>query len=209
MPLPLLLLPAIPEAVAWLGGALVSLRAAMGAVAVYELYPIARERVAKKWNELGPSLLQFAMTKYGLEMDVSKGINDETLTAFFNNKLLTGTGLQLDSVLDRDKAKRGFERIAMEQVSQRIGLGPVSSMKGVRSALQDWIVQEVGAQLAVEAGEVIDVATARAQLAAKIEKGKQDQSQWNKPTDFSNKGIKNRERQKRYRQAHKKHWVVR
>lgn len=196
MPLPLVaIIPALSGAVAVLVGA--------------DVYEVLKERLGKKIRELGPSILQTAIDDLGLELDASGGLTDETITAALNKTFLSGQDVQLASVFDRQKMLKGFEAVAFKKVAQNLGFAGVETPAGIRSALQEWLVLQVGEQLTAEAGELLDAANPKAALLAKIELGKVDKGSYNDISDFTAEGAANRARQKKYRQTHKRHWVLR
>lgn len=195
MPLPLAFLPAI-------GGAITAL---VGA----DVYEVVKERVEKKMRELGPDLLQGAVDDLGIGLDVDGGMNDETITRAINQTLLNGSGFELESIFDRKKMFKGFEKVAIKNVAEQLGLGPVDNLGAVKLALRDWLTNEVGAQLAAEAGEVVDSAVPTEKQSAMVALGMDIEHGWNTPRDFTPEGVDNRARQKKFRANHSRHWVQR
>lgn len=195
MPLPLAFIPALAGAAAALVG--------------QDVYDVVKERLGKKFRELGPDLLQGAVDDLGIGLTVDGGMNDETITAAINQTLLGGSGVQLASVFDRKKMVKGFESIAVQKIAGELGLGEVDNLGAVKGALKTWLVNEVGAQMAAGAGEVIGAATPAAKTAAMVALGMDKKEGWNTPRDFTPEGIDNRARQQKYRSTHSRHWVQR
>jgi len=185
-----------------------SITGAVVALVGQDVYEVIKERLAKKMRELGPDILQSAVDKLGIELDASGGISDETLTAAINQSLLAGSGIQLDSVLDRKKMLAGFKGIALRKITEELGLPPAESPYAIKEGLKSWITAEMVQQIAAESGEIVDGARELLELKKKID-GSREVGNWNTPVDFSEAGVSNRARQAKYRRSHKKHWVVR
>ena len=195
MPLPLIW-------VAW--AAVGTITAAVG--------PLAKDvmvgRIKKRLADIGPEAIDESLRRMGLEVDLSKGLNDETITAAINGTLLKDTGLQLESVFDKQKMLNGFERLAVQRAAAQLGFADVSTEAGFRGAVQEWVSGELVAQLKAESGAVFDAAKESDQVKKIIEGGK-GRPGWNTPSDLSPGGVANRLRQKKYRARHKKTWVPR
>lgn len=182
--------------------------AVSGAVGI-EVADVIKTRVKKSLDEHWRDYLNAALDDLGIVIDPEKGITDETLTAAVNQNLLAGTGLELASLLDKQKMMDGFKATAMRKMAEELGLPPVNSVTEIRAALQAWLVDQVGAELAAEAGELIDAAKPLQKIQARIAGDKPPRSNWNDPVDFTPEGISNRERQARYRASHTKVWIPR
>lgn len=146
-----------------------------------------------------------SMKSIGLDLE-GEGLTDEALTRAVNRQL-EGSGVQLDSVLDKEKIKAGFERMAMQKLSEDLGLPPAGTAAEMKAAVQEMIVSEIKQQIQDGEGALIDAAKPDDDTVADIEAA--EKSQGNVPQDMSDKGKSNRERQARWRQAHTKHWVER
>lgn len=194
MPLPLLVVAA--------------LQTALGALA----YEVSKEAAARylrpKLIALKDEYLAMAVESMGLELSPDGHLTDEGITALINNKLLAGSGVQIDSLLDRDRLRKGLERLAIERLCVEVGLpaGTAQTIGGVRGALQAWAGDQVMSQLASEAGAVFDAAKPSA-FVQKVVVQSVKKVGWNVATDMTDKGIKNRARQAKYRRSHKKQWV--
>lgn len=199
----LALAPSITTAANWV---LAGLAANIGYGAADELKDFV---IRKSKAELQGYVEQFIASTakdMGLELSEDGNLTDESLTGVAN-KLLAGTGVKIDSLLDRDRLKSGLEKQAIEALAQSIGM-PVAGggISGVRVALQQWAVNEVTAQLVAGGGAVFDAAKPDSKIGALIVKAEKKVG-WNVPTDMSDKGVDNRRRQAKYRARHKKQWV--
>lgn len=192
-----LLGPVIATGARWILGGL-----AAGAGA--ELKDLAVKRAKAYFADKGDEFLAAAAEKMGLELSADGGLTDASLTAAVN-KLLEGSGIKIDSLLDRDVLRRGLERAAVERVAAEVGVLGVTTLAGVRGALQQWAAAEVVAQYQAESGQVFDNAKSSEFIARVIASPKTEG--WNTPTDLSEKGAANRQRQAKYRRSHKKQWV--
>lgn len=202
MPIPLVI-------AGWVAGAAAATRLAAAGASVAVLAEEVYPRVKKMVVAAGPELLQGVVDGMGIELDAQGGLNDETITAAINRTLLSGTGIELESVFDRKKMLKGFEKIAIKKVAEELGLGPVDNLGAVTVALREWLTNEVGAQLAAQAGAVVDAAIPAVNVAAMVALGKDKKEGWNTPRDFTPEGIDNRARQAKYRATHTRHWVQR
>lgn len=206
MPVVLLALPAvIGTGARWV---LAGLAAGLSAGAGAELKDFAVRKGRAYFMEKGQEFLETAAADMGLELSESGRLTDETITRVINEKLLAGSGVQIDSLLDKDRLRAGLERQAVDRLCAEVGLpaGAASSLGGVRAALQQWAVGEVSQQLALQAGPIFDGATP-APGVQKIIAGAVKHEGWNVATDMTEKGIDNRLRQAKYRARHKKTWV--
>lgn len=178
-----------------------------GAVGV-EVVGVAKWRIKKAIDERWREWLQAALDDLGIVIDPEEGINDASLTRAINDNLLAGSGIELQSVLDRKKMLKGFEGIALQRISSDLGLAPVESVGEIRGAIQAWLVDTLGEEIAAEAGEVLDDAKPLASVMKRIENAPAPKP-WNEITDFSPEGVDNRARQARYRATHSKVWIQR
>lgn len=197
MPLFVLLGPVIATGARWI---LAGVAAGAGA----ELKDVIEKRAVAYFTEKGEEFLTAAAEKMGLELSADGHLTDESLTAAVN-KLLEGTGIVIDSILDREALRRGLERLAAERLAADVGAPGVTSLAGVRVALQQWAAVEVVKQYDAESGAIFDGAKPSEFIARVIASPKVEG--WNSPTDMSAKGVANRERQAKYRQSHKRTWI--
>jgi len=194
MPLPLLLVP-------WLYTVVGGLVAAGGA-------KVALSEVKRAADKIGPEAIQAALEKMGLTVDGENPLTDEGMTALINSSFLDGSGIELESVFDREKMRNGFKKLALKRAAEKLGFADVNTEAGLRVALQGWLSSEVIAQMEGEAGDIFDAAKASIQTA-KVVEGAVKVEDWNTARDMSEAGIANRARQAKYRHSHKKTWVLR
>jgi len=161
-----------------------------------------KKLVDKYWKDFVGATIE----GMGLDIDVNEGLTDETLTKAVNEKLLSGSGVKLDSLLDRQKMRDGFEKQAMQKIALDLGLPPVDSRVQIRGAVQTWLTDQLGAELSQQAGEVIDAAKPIGKMKEVLTLVGPPKP-WNMITDTSKAGEMNRARQRRWRQAHTKQWV--
>lgn len=165
----------------------------------------------EKWG------LEFAFKNMGFTIDSSNGFSREAITQAINAGPLAGTGVVLTNLFDRDAVRADLKRIALERAVQETGLTVKTlDVEGVKRALKEYIQSRVDQQLAAGGGDLIDAAKPLALLARDIQAanaptntppgGNPGREQ---PVDFSEKGVKNRERQARYRANHTRHWELR
>jgi hypothetical protein len=151
----------------------------------------------------------------GLELSPDGHLTEESLTKTINN-LIKGTGVQLDSLLDRDKLRAGLERDGMAMLAERVGVSipgggggaAAAGMAAVKQALQGWALDQAHAQLQAKSGSLMDAAKPSPTIIKAAEICPRPASNWNDPVNFTKKGIANRARQKKWRDSHTKHWVA-
>ncbi len=200
MPGPLLLLvPAIGVAARYL----------LGALAAGVSIEFVQRKARAYFDQYGEQFLASAVADMGLDLSEDGNLTDESITAAINSKLLAGSGVQIDSLLDRDKLRAGLEKLAVQRLAGEIGVpaDAVQSVSGIKTALQAWAGEQVAQQLQTESGPVFDAATPSAFIARVIDQAPVPSGNWNAPVDLSAKGVSNRLRQAKYRRSHKRTWV--
>lgn len=180
----------------------------LGGLAAGAASEIVSRRSRAYFEEYGAKFLQAAAEDMGLEVSEGGAITDESITRVINQKLLANTGIQIESLLDRDRLIAGLERLAIEKLAAEFGIqtGGAKSIYAVRDQLQVWAVGQVSEQLRQQAGDVFAAATGAPVVQKIIDEAVKNEA-WNTPTDFSAKGVDNRARQAKYRARHKKTWV--
>lgn len=153
--------------------------------------------------------IKAAFEYLGIEIDDAGDISEASITAAINKAFLDGSGLVLTNVFDGDAIQRDIERFALEQVNGAAG-GELafSSFNGdsMREVARSYVHGKVGAQLADFGGDLIDGAGANQAILDIVAAYEKRQNQ---PLDESDKAVKNRARQERYRASHKRHWEAR
>lgn len=169
---------------------------------------IVKKRVRLAMERHGTDLVQNAVDGLGIDIDVNNGLTDENITHAINKTFLADADFKLDSVFDREKMKAGLMREGIRRIAQILEIPDgEASILGVKVKLQDLITAEAILAIREEAGEIFEAAKERKKLRELIERNKGDRSQFTKPRDMSPEGVKNRERQARYRATHKRKWV--
>lgn len=144
--------------------------------------------------------------RIGISLDLDGEISKKTITEAICRDILGGE-LQFSNLFDRAAVKADVKRIAIEQASQSLGFAGGGSIESIRDQLTNQLLDEIRAEIEAENGAFIEAAKGLASTQALLEKPKKED--WNKPVDFSEKGISNRARQAKYRAAHTRHWEVR
>jgi hypothetical protein len=203
MPIPLIVWGAVSAATAFAVSPL--------GTAAWRLLQAEIKEPMEKWA------LEQAFKKLGLTIDASQGFSKESITAAINAGPLAGSGVELTNVFDRDAVRADLQRVALARAVQETGLNITTlDVESVKRALREYVKNRVDQQLAAGGGDLIDAAKPLAMLARDIQAanaptntppgGNPGREQ---PVDFSPRGIKNRERQARYRANHTRHWEAR
>jgi hypothetical protein len=183
------------------------------ALAAWAAKDVTQEFIKRKvhayFNDKADEFFAAAAEDMGVELSDSGQLTDESLTAVINSKFLSGSGVQIDSLLDRDRLRAGLEKLAISKLAEQVGVpvGESQTIGGVKLALQQWAGDQVKSQLESESGAVFDSA-APSQFIAKVIADAPKTPGWNDATDMTSKGISNRERQARYRSQHTRIWVL-
>jgi hypothetical protein len=183
------------------------------ALAAWAAKDVTQEFIKRKvhayFNEYADEFFAAAAGEMGVELSESGQLTDESLTAVINTKFLAGSGVQIDSLLDRDKLRAGLERVAITKLANEVGVpvGEAQTIGGVKAALQQWAGDQVKVQLDAESGAVFESA-APSQFIAKVITDAPKTPGWNVATDMTAKGVANRARQAKYRSQHTRTWVL-
>lgn len=157
----------------------------------------------KNAQGLQDKAIRAALEKMGLPIEDGP-INEQTITDAINAGPLGALGLDLHSLFNADALKASLKRIAIAKFAERMGFPEVTSIPALKAAVLEMMAGEIAEQVASEAGPLFEGAPNVAQIMSAIKAKKPDG--WNDPTDFSPKGISNRERQATYRASHRRHW---
>lgn len=144
-----------------------------------------------------------ALEKMGLEIEAGP-VTAETITAAIMAGPLAGLGLEITDIFNRDAVVGALRRVAMARAADALGMQGVSNVAGLRDGVRELIGDEVARQVAAGAGSLMDGAPDAQFIARAIKARKPDG--WNAPSDFTKKGMQNRERQARWRAEHSRHW---
>lgn len=195
MPFPVILAAGAAAVALWEGGA--------------KVIEIA-ERIKPTLFDAPKDWIAAACGDMGLELSEDGQLTEASLTATVN-KLLDGSGVKLDSLLDRDKLRAGLERDGVALVAQRLGLDVPTGARGgvsaIKDHLQSWALEQADAQLQAGAGELFDAATPEQKIIDAAEICPKPKDGWNTATVMTPKGIANRARQAKYRATHTRVWV--
>lgn len=174
------------------------------------------ERAARgEMNDFTKAAMQEAFQKIGLAIDVEDGINPRTITQALNDGPLSGTGIELTNVFDKEACKRDLMRIGLAQAAQMYGIEvkDVSSVEAIRDTIKKYISDQLDQQLMDGAGEWLDLvpelASLAREIASAVKNGLIDENgELQAPglamDDFH---VSLRERQQRYAASHQRHWV--
>lgn len=156
---------------------------------------------------IGKAAAQYVIRdKLGIDIDLDGTVTKETISQAVCRDILGGE-LQFSNLFDRSAVKADVKRIAVEQATKSLGFEGGASIDSIREQLQSKLLDEIRAEIEAENGAFIEAAKGLAKTQALIDKPVN--LDYNKPVDFSKKGIANRERQAAYRASHTRHWEPR
>lgn len=207
MPLPLIAL------VAWGGGAMAS---------IYSVLPDSVTRIAKSefiriagmdLKGLENAAIKDVFAKMGLDIDPENGgLNAGAITDAINAGPLGGSGIELSNVFDKDALKRDLVKVALKQASDAFGLEINGlSLDDIKLEIKTQVSREVMEQVRAGAGELAESAKDLVDLVRQIDAYKKAKEKGEAGPNLlmTKEAINNRERQARYRAAHKRVWMDR
>jgi hypothetical protein len=168
----------------------------------------AQEAVISKENEdaIGSFAMYAVLSSMGLSYTPGDDVNRATLSAKISADIVGGD-VQFSDLFDKEQVAADVRRMAVAKASEMYGYDAGMGLAGLRDKVVSDVLASVREQVAAGEGEYLDAATDSETALRVIESPAKEG--WNEPTDFSDKGEKNRERQARYRANHKKVWVER
>ena len=180
-----------------LGGAVAVLSAA---IVVDELLTGGRVSEA-----IGKKAAQAALDARGIPLNLDGDVNQETITAAINAAVMP-EGVAFTNLFDREAVRSDVKRMALEYAASTFGFEGGASPEGLRDAIISEIRGEVLADIRAGAGEYIDAARGLVAVQKLIDAP--EPFDWQAPRKFTQKAIKNRERQERFRAANVRVWVA-
>lgn len=169
--------------------------------------PFVERYLRKHQAEIEEWALANAFEAMGLP-DLDKSPSRADMTAAINERLLSGSQLQLSDIFDADAIQRDALNFALTKAASDLGLAvDTNSVHGVRDALRGWVRDRVRAEIAGSGDQMISDAKADPSIEERI--------QWVKDRPpapgllMTPEAISNRERQARYRAKFGKMWVKR
>lgn len=166
------------------------------------------ERMLSPGRAMGDWALRAALSQMGIEIGEGEPVNEESITRAVNETVLAGSGVEIANLFDRGSVLRALEVVALEKLGESLGFPEIRGLSGLRDAIRAELAAEVAAQVAEESGDLIEGAPDVRSIARAIA-AVGEASGWNEPSDLSAAGESNRERQRRYRATHTKHWEER
>ncbi|WP_370678411.1 hypothetical protein [Comamonas sp. GB3 AK4-5] len=154
------------------------------------------------------AVLRGALARAGLEI-AGGPINIESITQAINDGPLAEFDVEISNIFNKRELREVLEKVAIQKVAEQLGLKLESNTtEGVKLAIVDLVKDEVGEQLASEAGDIFDAAIPTAKIVAMIRQAIKEPRGYhtNVPTVMDEKAQKNREKQARYRAKNRRDW---
>lgn len=143
--------------------------------------------------------------RLGITMDLDGEVNKKTLTAAINRDILGGE-LEFTDLFDRAAVKADLKRIALDQAATSLGFSAGGGVEGIKQALVTQIIADIQAELAADAGPMIEAAQPIAKFAEVLARPKDETA--STAVDMSEAGVSNRARQAKYRANHRRVWRI-
>lgn len=194
--------------------------------AAYQAMPEAAKDVAREEMERAmrgemddylASAMQGAFEKIGLgNIDLAGGITPQAVTRAINEGPLSGTGIELTNIFDKETCRRDLMRIGLARAAEAYGVElKDTSIDGLKASIREHISAELDAQIAAGAGEWLDAMPELKDLARELARA--TARGWidaagnlippGSNVSMSEYHINLRERQARYAERHTRVWV--
>jgi hypothetical protein len=177
--------------------------AAVAAIGTYIVVPKLAEEVEKKVGKLAA---QEVLDRMGIPLDLDGEVNQITITQAINAGVLGGD-IEFTNLFDRDAVRADVRRIAIAGAGEAFGYEGGLGIQELKERLIASVIDDVRAQIAAGEGDYIDAAKGLVSAHEAISRPVNTTA--STPIDMSEKGVKNRAKQARYRAAHKRVWVQR
>lgn len=156
-------------------------------------------------ESIGLAATYAALRALGLVVPVGGPINQDTIAEAVQQGLLGDLGFK--NLFDKEQIQADVKRIALEKAGQIYGYEGGKGVEGLREKIISEVIRQVKEEIEAGAGDYVAAATDSAMALKALAKPKDEN--WNTPSDLSEKGRKNRERQAKYRASNKRKWVAR
>jgi hypothetical protein len=154
--------------------------------------------------KIGAYAANVALNLMGLDIPLDADVNQLTLTQAINAGVLGGE-VTFTNLFDKDAVRADVRRIALDRAAASFGYDGAAGVEGLRRKIISDVLRDVRAEIEAGAGDYIDAAPDSAKALDVLNSEKKED--WNTPTDFSEKGEKNRARQATYQASHTRVWV--
>jgi hypothetical protein len=134
-------------------------------------------------------------------------VTKKSFSDAITEKFLAGSGIELTNIFDRNVLQKDIERAAIKKACEAMGIS-VSSVSDteIKDGIKSWVIGEIKKQVDSGGGELIDGAKEIKSIMAAVVTYRKNKEKLTTGLDMSEHGIKNRERQARFRANHKRHW---
>ena len=163
---------------------------------------VTRGRVAET---IAKKAAQSVLDARGIPLDLDGEVNQFTITAAINQAVMP-EGVAFDNLFDREAVKRDAKRIGLDYAAAAFGYEKGANPAALRASIIADIKAEVLADIRAGAGEYLDAAKGLVSVQRLIDGP--EPFNWQAPRKFTQKAIKNRERQERFRAANDRVWVA-
>lgn len=155
-------------------------------------------------SELMKLAAEEVLERMGIQLDLNGPISKESITQAICDGPLQGR-LQFTNLFDRDAVKADIKRIAIERAGQAFGFEGGLSIEEVKTQLVSVVLDDVRQQVEAGGGVYLNVAKELGSALQIVAKKKYVPPE----LDMSEKAIRNRQYQAKWRANNKKYWVER
>ena len=174
-----------------------------------------KRQLSRHSEEIERWALANVFERMGLPDLMDEGISREKITDAINQTFLSGQEFQLSNVFDREAVRRDAIKFGLQQVASQAGLRvETPTLAGMRDAIKEWVVQLVADELTMQelgeltqdAKEIYEIVKLYQRYKKEAADGEAAEAGGRKPLINTPEARSNRERQKRYRDSHKRVW---
>ena len=147
-----------------------------------------------------------ALITYGLELERGDALTAEALALAVNRKIFAEYGIDVGNLLDADSVRSALKKEALRAVGERLGVegGSRDIAAAFKSSVRNTLLEAVASGDA----EVLSAISVGQRAIEDAVRNSEPNLESQQVKNTSEAGEKNRERQARYRAAHKRVWVA-
>lgn len=153
---------------------------------------------------IGKRAAQAVLDARGIPLNLDGEVTRETITQAINAAVMP-EGVTFENLFDSEAVKRDVRRIAIEKAGQAFGFDGVATAQGLKDKVFALVVAEVQSDIAAGGGDYLDAARSLVKEQRLIDLP--PPKDWQAPRKFTQKAVKNRERQARFRASSKRVWI--
>lgn len=175
-----------------------------------------KKQLFKHRDDIEKWALSAVFEQFGFPDLTGENVDRKSFTEAINQKFLSDSGFRFTNLFDQESVKRDAFKFGVQRIAEEAGLTLEDvSEQGLVDALRRWVVDLIGEELTNEdlgeltqdAKDVWEIVQTWHKYKQAADDGMDAEDKGRKPLINTPGAQSNRERQARYRAAHKKIWV--